>query len=61
MVRCSLGVALEQARANLIGGVGLAAALVPRDEYATGDDARRAGQADPLPDAAHADHTMLRW
>ena len=46
---------------NLIGRVGLAAALIPRNENTTGDDAGRTGQSDPLPDTAHADQIRLRW
>lgn len=50
-----------QPRANLVRGVGLAAALVPSDENTTGDDAGRTGQPDQLPNTAHADQTKLRW
>ncbi len=48
------GAPLVQPGANIVRGIGLALALVPRDENTTGDDARRTGQTDPLPDTAHA-------
>ncbi|AFP41520.1 hypothetical protein MSMEI_5076 [Mycolicibacterium smegmatis MC2 155] len=45
---------LMQPRADVLRCVGLAAALIARDQHTTGDDTGDTGQPDPLPDAAHA-------
>lgn len=39
---------------DVIRGVGIAAALVPRDQGSTRDDAGDTGKPDPLPDPTHA-------
>ncbi len=38
---------------DLVGGVGAPFPLITHDDRAPGDDARGAGQADPLPNVAH--------
>ena len=48
------GQPLVQAGADVIGGVGIAAPLIARDQRATGDDTGDAGHSNPLPDAVHA-------
>lgn len=48
-----LGQPLVQSGADLVGGVGAPFPLVTHDESAPGDDTGDAGQADPLPNAAH--------
>ena len=47
------GKPLMQAGADLVGRVGLSLALVAGHQHSPGNDARDAGQADPLPNPAH--------
>ncbi|CDO90455.1 adenylate and guanylate cyclase catalytic domain-containing protein [Mycobacterium triplex] len=51
--RIGLGEPLVQPGADLVGGVGAAFALITHDQRTPGHDTGDAGQADPLPNAAH--------
>ena len=54
LLRLGLGQPLVQTGPDVVGGVGIAAPLIARDQNATSDDTGDTGQADPLPDAVHA-------
>ena len=49
-----LGEPLVQPGPDVIGGVGISAPLIARDQRATSDDTGDTGQSNPLPDAVHA-------
>lgn len=57
-----LGQPLVEPLADVVRGVGVSTALIPRHHDATCNDACDTGQPDPLPDAAHH-HSVhkLRW
>ena len=61
-VRVGLVQPLMKPRANVVGRVGITAALVACDQHTTRHDTGDAGHPNPLPDAAHGQSLpKLRW